>query len=90
MEFETFQFSINDHWEFDNMVEEWNDEKEDRKDQISVFAFPGGHGCQIHYNLGPNRSGERVFTFVDPRLYKWRAADIGLGTRAMRGTIGGR
>lgn len=87
MEFEIFQFSINDYWEFDNMVEEWNDEKENRKDQISVFAFPGGHGCQIHYNLRPYRSRERVYTFVDPRLYNWGPADTVLGIEAMKAAI---
>ncbi|KEZ41065.1 hypothetical protein SAPIO_CDS7118 [Scedosporium apiospermum] len=54
LEFETFQFSINDYWQFDEMVREWNDEQEKRKTKkkkISVYAFPGGRGCRIKYNL---------------------------------------
>ena len=90
MEFETFQFSINDYWEFDNMVEEWNEENENRKDQISVFTFPGGHGCKIHYTLRPKRSRQLVYTFVDPRIYDWGAADVALGTRAVIPVMGRR
>ena len=91
IEFETFQFSINDYWEFDSMVEIWNEEHEDPKDKISVNAFPGGHGCRIHYNLRPRPSLQRVYSLVDPRLYDWRASVTnGAGTGATEAAGGER
>lgn len=66
MEFETFQFSINDYWDFDEMVRLWNEEHENRKNKISVHAFPGGHGCQIKYDLRSTPSRERVYSLVNP------------------------
>jgi hypothetical protein len=74
-DFETFQYSIDDYWSFDSMVMEWNwDDREggDGKNQISVFAFPQGRGCNTKYNLRSTPSRERVYTFVDPRLYDWK------------------
>lgn len=68
MEFETFQLSSNDYWAFDAMVRKWNWEN---KRKITVYAFPGGDGCQIKYNLRSKRptlpSRWRFYTFVDPR-----------------------
>ncbi|KAI1317819.1 kinetochore Sim4 complex subunit FTA2-domain-containing protein [Xylariaceae sp. FL0255] len=80
MEFEAFQFSISDYWDFDDMINEWNeDEQYDnrRKNKISVLAFPGGNG-HIKYNLRSIPARERFFSFVDPRLCEWRscASDI--------------
>lgn len=72
MEFETFQFSINDYWTFDEMVLEWNEENEDRKDQVSVYAYPRGRGLQVKYNLRNTPGRNRIYTFVDPRRYDWR------------------
>jgi hypothetical protein len=82
LEFGTFQYSISDYWDFDEMVRTWNDEHKDRKDQVSIHAFPGGNGSQIHYNLRNRPSWTRVYTFVDTRLYDWRnsgTADAGTG-----------
>ncbi|KAI8633147.1 kinetochore Sim4 complex subunit FTA2-domain-containing protein [Xylariaceae sp. FL1651] len=89
MEFETFQFSINDYWEFDEMVRVWNDEQEDGKNQISVHAFPGGIGCRIKYDLRRTPARDRVYSLVDPRSYDWRtsAANPGNGTT---GALDGR
>lgn len=74
IEFETSQFGINDYWQFDDMIRLWNDENEDEpKDQLSVYAFPGGNGCRItDYSLRSTPSRERVYSLVDPRLYDWR------------------
>lgn len=72
MEFETFQFSINDYWAFDEMVRELNEENEDRKDQVSVYAFPKGHGIKVRYDLRNTPGRDRVYSFVDPRRYDWR------------------
>jgi hypothetical protein len=85
MEFETFQYSINDYWQFDDMVQLWNAEHEDRKDQLPVNAFPGGDGCRISYNLRRTPSRERVYSFVDPRLYNWRRS---ITARAKTGRTG--
>ncbi|OAP60928.1 hypothetical protein AYL99_05930 [Fonsecaea erecta] len=74
MEFETFQFSINDFWDFDSTVQFWNFQHENPKDHISVHAFPSGYGCRIKYDLRPTPSRERVYTFVDPRLYDWKTS----------------
>jgi len=102
LEFETFQFSINDYWEFDEMVREWNYEQEERKTKkkkISVYAFPGGRGCRIKYDLRSTPLRERVYSFVDPRLYDWRTSSasprkVATGARGRRksgrGTTGGR
>lgn len=73
MKFETFQFSINDYWDFDWMVLLWNEEHEDQKD-ISFHAFSGGRGCRVKYDLRSTRSRERVYSLVDPRLYDWRTS----------------
>ena len=81
MEYEIFQYSINDYWEFDDMVQLWNDEHEDRRDQLSVYAFPGGNGCRINYNLRSTPSRERVYSLVDPRLYGRRSSVIPGGNR---------
>lgn len=84
IEFETFQFSINDYWEFDDMVRIWNEEHESKKNKISVCAFPNGSGCQIKYNLRSTPSRERVYSLVDPRLYNWMASDSSPRKRAKR------
>lgn len=76
MEFETFQFSINDYWTFDHMILDWNDECEDRGEpgaRLSVYAFPDGRGLQGMYNLRRTPRRDRVYSFVDPRIYDWRA-----------------
>lgn len=84
MEFETFQFSINDYWEFDDMVRLWNEEHETQKNKITFYAFPGGGSCQTKYNLRRSPSRERVYSFVDPRQYNWRMSGSSPRKRARR------
>lgn len=79
MEFETFQFSINDYWEFDDMVRIWNEEHDTK---ISVYAFPNGRGCKTKYNLRSTPSRRRVYSFVDPRTYDWKTSDASPGKKA--------
>ncbi|KAF7549940.1 hypothetical protein G7Z17_g6076 [Cylindrodendrum hubeiense] len=69
LEFETFQFSINDYWYFDEMILEWNEEHEDPKDQVSVFAFSYGQGWRRRYNLRRTPNRDRVYSLVDPRKF---------------------
>lgn len=33
------------------MVLEWYEETKDRKDQVSVYAFPRGRGIKVKYDL---------------------------------------
>lgn len=76
MEFEMFQFSIGDYWTFDDMIEEWNEECEDRgepAEKLLISAFPNGQGLQGAYNLRSTPRRDRVYSFVDPRAYDWRA-----------------
>lgn len=81
MEFETFQFSVNDYGNFDDMVRQWNweldeqDEQANAKKKLAVYAFPNRNGANIKYNLRSTASRERVFSLVDPRLYDWRKYD---------------
>jgi Kinetochore Sim4 complex subunit FTA2 len=92
LEFETFQFSINDYWRFDSMIRDWNKEHEKPKDQISIYAFPGGRGCQIKYNLRSTARRRLLYSLVDPRLYDWRSS-AGASTgeiEAAAGAVGGR
>lgn len=88
MEFETFQFSISDYWDFDEMVLLWNEEHENQK-KISVHAFPDGRGCRIKYDLRSTPSRERVYSLVDPRLYDWRAS-AGSPENGATGSLDGR
>jgi hypothetical protein len=46
--------------EFDDMVQGWNEDHEDQKNEISAYAFPNGRGCQTKYDL----SRERVYLNV--------------------------
>jgi len=85
MEFETFQFCIGDFWQFDSMVELWNDEHDDPRDKLAVFAFPGGRGCQFKYGLRSTPSRERVYSLVDPRRFGWGAGATPSSTRAASG-----
>ncbi|KAJ4307126.1 hypothetical protein N0V88_000503 [Collariella sp. IMI 366227] len=69
LEFETFQFSICDFWEFDDMVFCWNDDHEgDPRNPVPTYAFPGGFGGLIPYNLRSTPSRARVYSLVNPRF----------------------
>lgn len=89
MEYETFKFSINDYWDFDEMVKLWNREREDQRD-ISVYAFPDGHGCHVKYNLRSTPARERVYSLVDPRRYDWKAGALERRTSGRRTRGGSR
>lgn len=90
MEHETFQRSINDYWDFDGMVCLWNMEHEDdRRNELSVHALPGGISLATKYNLRSTPSRERVYSLVDPRLYDWRTSAASPGAAAT-GALGGR
>ncbi len=73
MVYYTFQYSINDYWCFDGMIREWNHYVKNQKEELSVFAFPNGRGLQMQYDLRAKPSRNRIYSFVDPRLYNWRA-----------------
>ncbi|EFY84239.1 hypothetical protein MAC_09717 [Metarhizium acridum CQMa 102] len=88
--YETFLITINDYWTFDDMVRLWNLEHEDQKTEITVFAFPNGRGCRIDYNLRSTPSRDRVYTFVDPRTYNWKASVTSPGPATSRTRDGPR
>lgn len=69
MEMEIFQYSINDFWEFDHMIHDWN---LDHGTKLSVFAFPSGRGLRGRDGLRSTPSRERLYTLVDPRGFDWR------------------
>ncbi|OAQ72508.1 kinetochore sim4 complex subunit FTA2 domain-containing protein [Pochonia chlamydosporia 170] len=73
MEYETFLYSINDYWLFDDMVDLWNEEHEDQKTPLSVFAFPGGNLNRNRYNLRSTPSRDGIYSFVNPMKCNWRA-----------------
>lgn len=84
MEFETFQFAVNDYWQFDEMVFEWNAEHEKEKIACCVFATHPSH--RTRYNLRSTPSRGRAYTLVDPRLYQWKtvvSSPKKIATRAM-------
>lgn len=95
MEYETFQHSINDYWDFDGMVQLWNMDHEDdpslRRNELSVHALPGGFS-RIKYvdKLRSTPSRERVYSLVDPRLYDWRTSAASPAGNAATGGLGGR
>lgn len=74
MELQTFILSLDDYLAFDQMITEWNWDHEETKGELTVFAFPDGHGCPVlrSYELRNESRRERVFTYVDPRRYDWR------------------
>lgn len=57
-----FSFSSRDYWNFDDMVNEWN---EDNNGNIKVYANPGGKGCDPKHQY--NLRKKTMYTFVDPR-----------------------
>ncbi|KAI0535861.1 kinetochore Sim4 complex subunit FTA2-domain-containing protein [Xylaria digitata] len=79
IELETFELSINDYLEFDEMIFDWNLEYADEKGRISVYAFPDGRGGRHKYNLRSRATKECAYTFVDPRKYDWRTYPTSVG-----------
>ncbi len=81
IEFETFQFSIGDYWAFDDMVLDYNVDRPEET-EISFWAFPNGKGCRVKYDLRSTPSRERVYSFVDPRQFDWKASANNPGNAA--------
>ncbi|KAK9437949.1 hypothetical protein VB005_08954 [Metarhizium brunneum] len=79
MEFATFDKALSDYKRFDDMIREWN-RFGGKAHPISITAFPGGRGCGLQYNLRNKAARERIFTYVDPRLYDWRTCGANLKT----------
>ncbi|KAK8927818.1 hypothetical protein VCV18_004304 [Metarhizium anisopliae] len=79
MEFTTFDKALSDYKRFDDMIREWN-RFGGKARPISITAFPGGRGCGLKYNLRNKAARERIFTYVDPRSYDWRACGANLKT----------
>jgi hypothetical protein len=52
MELEAFQFGIDHHWNFDNMLEDWNPKQEACKDRVSIVAFPSDLGGRLNSMIG--------------------------------------
>lgn len=73
MEYETFLYSINDYWAFDNMVDFWSEDHPNQKAKLSVFAFPGGIRAKNRYSLRNTASRDRVYSLVNPMECNWRA-----------------
>ncbi len=84
IEFELFQYTANDFWEFDLMIHEYN---EDEGGNISVFAFPSGLGFEGREGLRNTLSRQRIYTMVDPRLFDWKRKP---STTAAGGSVSGR
>ncbi|KAI0183257.1 kinetochore Sim4 complex subunit FTA2-domain-containing protein [Xylaria flabelliformis] len=83
---QTFVHCINDYLAFDSMVDSWNFEYGRNRGRLSIEAFPGGRGCprKARYNLRGGRAAERtLYTFVDPRRYRWTASRVIRGTNAL-------
>jgi hypothetical protein len=74
LQYETFFISINDYWEFDNMVLFWNEEHPNQKAKLSAFAFHIRRSSPIKYNLRSTPLRDGIFTFVNPMKYDWRAS----------------
>lgn len=75
----TFEHCMNDYLDFDSEVFESNlDYEEQKKDRISIQAYPGGRGCPKYarYNFRNEAITKRLYTFVDPRKYGWTARPV--------------
>lgn len=77
----TFNCSINDYWDIDEMVQEWNGEHRVNKKKIAFRALPfnrpraaTGYNLRAMPSQSPSPSRGRVYTLVDPRRYNWRAS----------------
>jgi hypothetical protein len=74
MEFETLEFSMGDYWYFDEMVRGWNMDHEDQKNKVSAYAFPGGNGCGLKYDLRSTPSRNRVYSLVNTWRSDWNTS----------------
>ncbi|KAH6981826.1 kinetochore Sim4 complex subunit FTA2-domain-containing protein [Ilyonectria sp. MPI-CAGE-AT-0026] len=74
LEFEAFNICRNDYMDFDEMVFFWNKHAKYRKDTISVQALPHRSSFKDSYDLRRLPSRERAYSYVDPRLYDWKAS----------------
>ncbi|KAJ4323206.1 hypothetical protein N0V84_004469 [Fusarium piperis] len=75
MELNTFKKCLYDYCQFDDMVQEWNDDHPDPRDQLAFYSLPGGKSGQgLEYDLRSLPSRERVYTLADPRSYDWKSS----------------
>lgn len=83
---QTFVHCMNDYIAFDSMIRSWNFEYGRDRGHLSIEAFPGREGCpsKSRYNLRGGRAAERtLYTFVDPRRYRWTANWVTRGANAL-------
>ncbi|KAI0545067.1 kinetochore Sim4 complex subunit FTA2-domain-containing protein [Xylaria curta] len=81
MELELFRIAKEDYHDIDAMVRLWNDEhrKGERPIQFRSFSDANYSPSNCNKRLRDLSSRRRVYTYVDPRRYDWRASSIGLG-----------
>lgn len=89
MELETFIFSKHDYLNFDDMILSWNFEAKNRKRKLSIRALPSRLRYRDTYDLRSLPSRGRVYSYVDPRRYDWKASAAHAENRAM-GEVDGR
>lgn len=91
---QTFQHCVNDYLDFDAMVRYWNEDFEDLKRPMKIYAYPNrnGIGESMAYGLRPKGKSNRrhLYTFVDPRRYGWTATPADNGGAAGKKTESGR
>ncbi|KAI1074296.1 kinetochore Sim4 complex subunit FTA2-domain-containing protein [Whalleya microplaca] len=86
MEKQTFVHCVNDYLGFDSAIKDWILEYGRDRGRLSIEAFPGRRGCPLkaRYNLRGSRAAERtLYTFVDPRRYRWTANRVIGGANAL-------
>ncbi|KAI1501573.1 hypothetical protein F5X99DRAFT_198562 [Biscogniauxia marginata] len=83
---QTFAHCINDYLAFDSAIRSRNFDYGRDRGRLSIEAFPGGRGRsrKARYNLRGGRAAERtLYTFVDPRRYRWTANRVIGGANAL-------
>ncbi|KAJ8123556.1 hypothetical protein O1611_g9560 [Lasiodiplodia mahajangana] len=95
MQKQTFVHCINDYLEFDTAFRDWGYEYGHDGGRVSVEAYPGGSGypggypSEARYNLRSGRITKRtLYTFVDPRRYRWTANRVVGGANALPASQG--
>lgn len=82
-----FNNCIMDYIQLDRCVAHWNrtGARQNGKPQVPVYAFPLSNRhvptMRPKYNL---RKGRRLYTFVDPRTYDWKASSAGVRGRGLQ------
>lgn len=77
VELEAFKSCLHDYVDFHIMISDWNLENKGKKRKVSVFPFPKedseDRGWVIEHGLRSKTASTRLYTFVDPRKYDWKA-----------------